>query len=156
MGHITLISEEIMKLFFNNPRDVCANIPTTAFDRSKWETYIEGSFRETRERDSQALGGGVSMAAQSAVSVNPGEGSAEGYNSGKSRNLFSASDEQSDAGTSPDKAHVSCRVFKVLSRVILRPLCTVRPISAIRAVERDRRWSRHARPTFFVKLIIVI
>ena len=112
MGHLTLISEEVIKLFYDSTNDLLSSIPEHTFDRARWETFVEGTLRETRERDLQPLGGGISVAMHGSVST----GSAGGVGivdiddefptSGQPRSFFSAEGEGSGSpGTSPDKAH---------------------------------------------------
>ena len=116
MGHLTLISEEIVKLFYNMPKEMLPFVDSLQFDREKWEGYVEGTLRETRERDLQPLGGGVSLAMHASGSNGAVGGSPAGiremddeFPSGTasgSRNLFSA-EEGDSPDTSPEKAHVS-------------------------------------------------
>lgn len=69
MGHVTLISEEIVKLFYDNLNDILHQIPVANFDRTRWEAFVEGILRETRERDLQPLGGGISIAMHGSISA---------------------------------------------------------------------------------------
>ena len=112
MGHLTLISEEIIKLFYDNNNDLLPQIPETTFNRTRWEAFVEGTLRETRERDLQPLGGGISIA----MHGNASTGSAGGPGivdlddefpaSGQSRTFFSTEGEGNGSpNTSPDKAH---------------------------------------------------
>lgn len=113
MGHLTLISEEIVKLFYDNTNEILSQIPESIFDRTRWETFVEGTLRETRERDLQPLGGGISMAMHGSASA----GSAghagivdiddEFPAAGQGRNFYVGEGEgaSSSPGTSPDKAH---------------------------------------------------
>ena len=60
MGHMTLVAEEIVKLFEHYPAEIHAvvepHIPQPAWDR-----YVATTLRETRERDLSPLGGGISI-----------------------------------------------------------------------------------------------
>lgn len=110
MGHLTLISEEIVKLFYNNSHDILPLIPEDAFDRKEWETYVEGPLRETRERDLQPLGGGINLAMHGSASTGSGNAGIvdmdDEFPSNQANRFFSA-EEGPDGDTSPDKAHVS-------------------------------------------------
>jgi hypothetical protein len=112
MGHITLISEEIVKLFYNSPKDILARIPPSMYSRDRWEAYVDGLLRETRERDLQPLGGGISIAMHASVSAgsagNPGIGIAEMDDEfpGPGKNFFATDDGEGSPNSSPDKSHV--------------------------------------------------
>jgi hypothetical protein len=58
MGHMVLIAEEVVKLFDRYPDDIYAVVRPHIPD-VKWNTYVETTLRETRERDLVQLGGGV-------------------------------------------------------------------------------------------------
>ncbi|TXT15631.1 hypothetical protein VHUM_00134 [Vanrija humicola] len=83
MGHISLISEELVKFFARCPSDLYELIRPT-FSQDDWTAYVEGSLSETRARDSQPLAGGKPM---------PGLGSAMGTGSERSD---SESDDDDD------------------------------------------------------------
>lgn len=57
MGHISLIAEELVKFFARCPPDLF-EIIKPSFDVESWEIFVNGSLRETRQRDSQPLAGG--------------------------------------------------------------------------------------------------
>ena len=54
MGHLTLIAEEVCK--FGN-RDGLDPIISERLSREEWQTYVEGTLAETREKDNAVLGG---------------------------------------------------------------------------------------------------
>lgn len=83
MGHISLISEELVKFFARCPTDLYDLVRPT-FSQEDWTAYVEGSLSETRARDSQPLAGGKPM---------PGLGSAIGTGSERSD---SESDDDED------------------------------------------------------------
>ncbi|GAA98326.1 uncharacterized protein L969DRAFT_98390 [Mixia osmundae IAM 14324] len=67
MGHITLIVDDILRLFERHPevaQDVAPFVPQPAWDR-----FISTTHRETRDRDLQSLGGGISQALAQAAST---------------------------------------------------------------------------------------
>ena len=114
MGHLTLISEEIVKLFYNNPRDILPYIPNESFDKMRWEAYVEGTLRETRERDLQPLGGGVSLGLQqsasaggatSAIELDEEFPSAGQHASGMYAGADEGIGEDEGEGEAADKAH---------------------------------------------------
>ncbi|KAK4704808.1 hypothetical protein P7C70_g1404, partial [Phenoliferia sp. Uapishka_3] len=57
MGHMTLVAEEVVKLFEHYPTEIHAvvapHIPAA------WDHYVATTLRETRERDLSPLGGGI-------------------------------------------------------------------------------------------------
>lgn len=116
MGHLTLITEEVVKLLYNHGRsmgDIQALPALEEASHSKqWRDYINTTFRETRERDLQPLGGGISVTMNASASAGSGghgvglvEIDDEFPQSGQ-RTLFSA-DQENSPDTEPEKAHVS-------------------------------------------------
>lgn len=71
MGHMTLVAEEIVKLFEHYPKEIYSvvepHIPQPAWDR-----YVATTLRETRERDLSPLGGGISLVPPDAASITSG------------------------------------------------------------------------------------
>ncbi len=57
MGHVTLITDEVVKFLENCPAGLKPDIEQT-FAQSEWEAYRDGPFRVTKERDLQPLAGG--------------------------------------------------------------------------------------------------
>lgn len=110
MGHLTLISEEIVKLFYDYPTIILAEIPKSAFDRQRWEAYVEGHLRETRERDLQRLGGAVSVKMNPSVSNGSGGigvlETDDEFPGQAGRTLFSADQVSEGSDANPEKAHV--------------------------------------------------
>lgn len=68
MGHIVLIAEELVKFFANCPPDLWAVIEHS-FVHSEWHAFVDGSLRETRDRDARPLAGGKPMQAGPASDV---------------------------------------------------------------------------------------
>lgn len=111
MGHLTLITEEVVKLFYNSSKIILPHLPEGLFESGKWEAYIENTFKETRDRDLQPLGGGISVAMHASASTGSG-----GHGIGivemddefpqGGRAMFSA-DQDGSPDSSPEKAHVS-------------------------------------------------
>lgn len=111
MGHLTLITEEVVKLFFNHGKALAPLMSETATNTDLWAHYIDTTFRETRERDLQPLGGGISVGMHPSASTGSGghgigivEIDDEFPQTG-SRTLFAA--EEGSPEATPDKAHVS-------------------------------------------------
>lgn len=112
MGHLTLITEEIVKLFYTHGKDLAALVPESAIKSAQWHEYIDTTFRETRERDLQPLGGGISVGMHPSASTGSGGGHGIGlvevddeFPQNGSRTLFAA--EEGSPGADPEKAHVS-------------------------------------------------
>lgn len=57
MGHLTLISEDIVSAFEHYPPELI-DILTTYAPRPEWDQYVTGKYKETRDNDSIQLGGG--------------------------------------------------------------------------------------------------
>lgn len=68
MGHMTLIAEEIIKLFEHYPKEIYA-VVQPIIPQPEWNRYISTTLRETRERDLSPLGGGISIVLQDATST---------------------------------------------------------------------------------------
>nr|XP_019011578.1 uncharacterized protein I206_03680 [Kwoniella pini CBS 10737]OCF50359.1 hypothetical protein I206_03680 [Kwoniella pini CBS 10737] len=60
MGHITLISEELVKFFARCPPDLYERIKDS-FIPSEWEAFVGSSLKEAKARDSKPLAGGKPM-----------------------------------------------------------------------------------------------
>lgn len=71
MGHMSLIAEEIVKLFQRYPTEIYA-IVEPHIPQPGWDHYVSTTLRETRERDLASLGGGVSMVSHDAASIRSG------------------------------------------------------------------------------------
>jgi SIT4-associating protein SAP185/190 len=65
MGHIILIAEELVKFFSRCPQDLWEVIQDS-FVPSEWEAFVDGSLRETKDRDARPLAGGKPMQAADA------------------------------------------------------------------------------------------
>ncbi|KAG9051568.1 hypothetical protein FS837_004078 [Tulasnella sp. UAMH 9824] len=57
MGHLTLISEDIVSAFDHYPPDVI-DILSSYAPRPEWDQYVSGKYKETKDKDSSQLGGG--------------------------------------------------------------------------------------------------
>ena len=57
MGHLTYLSEEIIKLTEKCGQDLGENFQSYVFD-DNWVAYVTGPLKATKERDSKPLGGG--------------------------------------------------------------------------------------------------
>ncbi|KAG8887332.1 hypothetical protein FRB98_000201 [Tulasnella sp. 332] len=57
MGHLTLISEDIVSAFEHYPPELI-DILSTYAPRPEWDQYVTGKYKETRDNDSIQLGGG--------------------------------------------------------------------------------------------------
>lgn len=60
MGHMTLVAEEIVKLFSHYPTEIYS-VVEPHLPQPAWNDYVT-TLRETRERDGGPLGGGVVLA----------------------------------------------------------------------------------------------
>ncbi|KAI5475707.1 hypothetical protein MNV49_001041 [Pseudohyphozyma bogoriensis] len=58
MGHMTLIAEEVVKLFEHYPREIYA-VVEPYIPQPGWDRYVATTLRETRDRDHSPLGGGI-------------------------------------------------------------------------------------------------
>lgn len=56
MGHLTFISDEIMKLFEGYPETIVLVIKDE-IDMEGWNAYCNGELKETKDRDQLPLGG---------------------------------------------------------------------------------------------------
>jgi len=68
MGHMILIAEELVKFLERSPEDLL-HIVQQSFVRSEWEAFVQGSLRETKDKDARPLAGGKPML--SAVPAEP-------------------------------------------------------------------------------------
>lgn len=66
MGHLSLLAEEVVKLFVSNPQIYDEVRPLIALE--EWSTYVETTLRKIRETDLQPLGGGVTSALNDTIS----------------------------------------------------------------------------------------
>lgn len=66
MGHLSLLAEEIVKVFASSP-DLYESVKDK-FDQEAWNTYVDTTLKELRDIDLQPLGGGVSMAVNDTIS----------------------------------------------------------------------------------------
>lgn len=57
MGHLTLISEDVISALTLYPDELSATIAQYA-PQPQWDNYVSGRFRETKAKDSSQLGGG--------------------------------------------------------------------------------------------------
>lgn len=57
MGHLTLISEDIVSAFDHYPSEVI-DILSTYAPRPEWDQYVSGKYKETKDKDTSQLGGG--------------------------------------------------------------------------------------------------
>lgn len=68
MGHMTLIADEVVKLFEHFPEEIYA-VVEPHIPQPDWDRYVATTLRETRERDLSPLGGGIQMGTHSASIV---------------------------------------------------------------------------------------
>lgn len=57
MGHLTLISEDVIAALALYPSDLSTALAQYC-PQPQWDTYVSGRFKETKDRDSSQLGGG--------------------------------------------------------------------------------------------------
>ena len=57
MGHLTLISEDIVTAFKHYPPDLLDALKDFV-PQPEWDEYVSGSYRETKNKDTSLLGGG--------------------------------------------------------------------------------------------------
>ena len=57
MGHLTLISEDIVSAFEQYPTELI-NILSPYMPQPQWEEYVSGKYKETKDKDTSQLGGG--------------------------------------------------------------------------------------------------
>ena len=57
MGHLTLISEDIITALEHYPEDLTAELLASA-PQPGWDNYVNGGYKETKKRDTSLLGGG--------------------------------------------------------------------------------------------------
>ena len=70
MGHIILIAEEIVKFLARCPPELYACIKHS-FVMTEWESFVEGSLRETKARDTRPLAGGKPMPVVAPNEIHP-------------------------------------------------------------------------------------
>lgn len=68
MGHLTLISEDVIGALEHYPPDIRIHLAQYA-PQPEWDNYVGGRYRETKKKDSSLLGGG-----KPAVSATEGRG----------------------------------------------------------------------------------
>ncbi|WWC90494.1 uncharacterized protein L201_005430 [Kwoniella dendrophila CBS 6074] len=74
MGHIILISEELVKFFNRCPPELYSKIKD-AFNHNEWESFVETSLNEAKAKDTKPLAGGKPMSNnQNGSSTSEGEG----------------------------------------------------------------------------------
>ena len=61
MGHLTLISEDVLLALDHFPPDLRSVLASYA-PQPEWDEYINGRYNETKERDTSLLGGGKPVA----------------------------------------------------------------------------------------------
>lgn len=66
MGHLTLISEDVISALEHYPPDLRAVIAEIA-PQPDWDDYVSGRYTETKKRDTSLLGGGKPIVAPGAV-----------------------------------------------------------------------------------------
>jgi SIT4-associating protein SAP185/190 len=54
MGHVILIAEELVKFFARCPQELWEVIQDS-FVPSEWEAFVDGSLRETKDRDAKPM-----------------------------------------------------------------------------------------------------
>lgn len=77
MGHLTLISEDIVTAFSHYPPDLLS-VLSKFVPQPDWDDYVSGSYRETKNKDTSLLGGGkptVGAASTTVVEEPTGGGS---------------------------------------------------------------------------------
>ncbi|KIJ44266.1 hypothetical protein M422DRAFT_252275 [Sphaerobolus stellatus SS14] len=57
MGHLTLISEDIIAALEHYPEDLATELRYFA-PQPEWDHYVDGGYKETKKRDTSLLGGG--------------------------------------------------------------------------------------------------
>jgi SIT4-associating protein SAP185/190 len=72
MGHIILISEELVKFFARCPPELHDRI-ASSFVESEWAAFVEGSLSETKERDARPLAGGRPTGSAAAAAAEAAE-----------------------------------------------------------------------------------
>lgn len=67
MGHLTLMSEDVISSLGSYPPDLRAVLASTA-PVPEWEEYVNGRYSETKQKDTSLLGGGKPVVAPGATS----------------------------------------------------------------------------------------
>lgn len=112
MGHISLLAEEVVKLFVNAP-EVYEQVRTSV-DRPAWAAYVDITLRETREADLQPLGGGISSALNDTISSSSGLSDEDDEFPGRKRfGDLSGQQQQQQQQKSPQKASPGNKVRTV-------------------------------------------
>ena len=62
MGHMVLIAEEVLKLLQHYPAEIFDQVKDV-IPQPEWDNFVNTALRETRERESNPLGGGVTLPA---------------------------------------------------------------------------------------------
>ncbi|KAF8584092.1 SAPS-domain-containing protein [Ramaria rubella] len=62
MGHLTLISEDVISALEHYPEELAFSLRKYA-PQPAWDHYVNGGYRETRQRDTSLLGGGKPVVA---------------------------------------------------------------------------------------------
>lgn len=66
MGHVSLLAEEVVKLFVHFPH-IFEEVKTF-FNQDAWLSYVDNTLKEVRETDLQPLGGGVTSTLNDTIS----------------------------------------------------------------------------------------
>lgn len=66
MGHLTLISEDVISALEHYPPDLRLSIAQFA-PQPAWDEYVTGRYNETKKKDTSLLGGGKPVVAPGAV-----------------------------------------------------------------------------------------
>lgn len=66
MGHLTLISEDVISALEHYPRDLRLSIAQFA-PQPAWDEYVTGRYNETKKKDTSLLGGGKPVVAASSA-----------------------------------------------------------------------------------------
>ena len=69
MGHLTLISEDVIGALEHLPPDLRLQIAQYA-PQPEWDEYVTGRYKETKKKDTSLLGGGKPVIAPSMRSAN--------------------------------------------------------------------------------------
>ena len=73
MGHLTLISEDVISAFSHYPLELKEQLSQYA-PQPEWDQYVSGRFQETKERDTSQLGGGKPVVLPGQIPLRPGLG----------------------------------------------------------------------------------
>ncbi len=75
MGHLTLISEDVISALSHYPFELTDQLSQYA-PQPEWDQYVSGRFQETKERDTSQLGGGKPVVLPGQTPLRPGLGAA--------------------------------------------------------------------------------